>query len=104
VLFAKSLVTFAAKWHLAPLVAFQMKRLVLPPSQCSLCAPRHRKPRFVGYRLGHDAIELVLYRWKVAKNEVAGAISSILSSLRIPGVVLIVLCVALGDIPGISEK
>ncbi|MEK6407039.1 MAG: hypothetical protein AABN34_08765 [Acidobacteriota bacterium] len=50
----------------------------------------------VRYSLGHDAIGLVLYRWKVAKNEVASAIHSIRRSLRVMGIIVTVVCVVLG--------
>ncbi|HZH30234.1 MAG TPA: hypothetical protein VEY11_05685 [Pyrinomonadaceae bacterium] len=41
----------------------------------------------IRYSLGHDAIGLVLYRWKVAKKEVAEALGSISRSIRILGVI-----------------
>jgi hypothetical protein len=52
-----------------------------------------RSKRIVRYSLGHDAIGLALYRWKVARNEVAGAIGDIRSKLRVMGGTFTLLCV-----------
>ncbi|HEV2806208.1 MAG TPA: ATP-binding protein [Chthoniobacterales bacterium] len=52
-----------------------------------------RSEMIVRYSLGHDAIGLVLYRWKVAKKEVADALGTIRSRLRALGFVVFSLCV-----------